>query len=91
MIASVTHYFLVYYLALDLDMKMYGVALSSGIHFIIRTVVLIICAKCDKDLLRSEVSMFHPSSYEDLGPMLKIGWETFLVKVMGWWAFDVFT
>ena len=23
--------------------------------------------------------------------MFKLGWETFLVYVMGWWAFDIFT
>lgn len=73
-IASVVHYFLVYYLALDLDMKMTGVALSSGVQFILRTVVLMICCWCDKDLRRSEVSIFHPSSRQDLGEMLKIGW-----------------
>lgn len=37
------------------------------------------------------MSLFDKASWADLGPLAKIGWNTFLVQVMGWWAFDVFT
>ena len=90
-IASVVHWFLVYYLALDLDLKMFGVALSSGIHFFLRTFFAILFCTFDTKLRRCEISLFDSASRTDLGPLALIGWQTFLVRVMGWWAFDVIT
>ena len=30
-------------------------------------------------------------SFKDLSVIVQVGYNSFLVKVMGWWAFDVFT
>lgn len=37
------------------------------------------------------ISMFHPDSKTDLYYTYKVGFNSFLHKCMGWWAFDVFT
>lgn len=72
-------------------MKMLGVALASSIHFVFRFLIIFACAKLDKDLKKSFIPIFHEDSFKDLGYVLEIGWQSFLLKVMGWWAFDVFT
>ena len=33
----------------------------------------------------------HEESTKELGFSVQTGWSSFLDKVMGWWAFDVFT
>jgi Na+-driven multidrug efflux pump len=33
----------------------------------------------------------HENSFKDLGYIVVLGWQSFRLKVMGWWAFDVFT
>jgi hypothetical protein len=33
----------------------------------------------------------HEDSWKGLGDIAKQGWESLLLKVAGWWAFDVFT
>jgi len=70
---------------------MFGVALASAIHMCLRWVITLVLFKLDEDLEKSDIPLTHPDSFKDLGKMAIIGWETFLVKVMGWWAFDVFT
>ena len=89
--ASVCHWILAYVFCVYLDWKMFGVALASCIQFSIRWFVLLVLCKWDKDLRRCELSLMHPDSWKDLGEMFVIGRQTFMVKVMGWWAFDVFT
>ena len=90
-IATAVHLYLVYYLALDLDMRMHGVAISTGIHFFLRSFFAILFCTFDKNLRRCEISLYNSASHKDLGPLALIGWQTFLVRIMGWWAFDVIT
>lgn len=33
----------------------------------------------------------HEDSWKGFNDIITVGWNSFLVKVMGWWAFDVFT
>jgi Na+-driven multidrug efflux pump len=72
-------------------MKMVGVAIASCVQFICRFLIMFVCAKTDKELSKSFIPLFHEDSFKDLGYVLEIGWQSFLLKVMGWWAFDVFT
>lgn len=89
--ASLIHFILAPYLATTLDLKMTGVAISTSIHFVIRFIIQYLCCICDKDLQRSHIPLWHPDSWNGLGEITKIGFNSFLMKVMGWWAFDVFT
>jgi len=70
---------------------MSGVALASSLHFVSRAVILILLCRYDKDFAKCELPLKHANSTADLKEMRKIGWNTMLVKVMGWWAFDIFT
>jgi hypothetical protein len=45
----------------------------------------------DEDLRKCLIPLSHPDSWKDFRYTMKIGWESFLLRVMGWWAFDVFT
>jgi Na+-driven multidrug efflux pump len=89
--ASIIHWILAYYLAVDLDMKMTGVAIASSIHFVFRTLISYLCVKFDKDLSRGLISLRHEDSWKGFGDAARLGGNSILLKVMGWWAFDVFT
>jgi Na+-driven multidrug efflux pump len=89
--ASLVHWLLCYLFCFVLDWKMFGVALASSIHFCFRAVILIGTCLLDKDLAKCEISLFHEDSKQGLREMATVGWNTMLIKVMGWWAFDVFT
>jgi len=89
--ATVIHIFLAPYLAVTLDMKMLGISIATMIHFIMRFLGNRTICQLDSHLSRSFVSIRDPDSWKDLGEMAWLGWNSFLLKVMGWWAFDVFT
>ena len=74
-------------------MKMTGVAISSSVQFMVRTIVTASICAWDSDLRKSFVSFKDPRVWdkEGLSELNKLAWSTFLLKVMGWWAFDVFT
>jgi len=61
------------------------------IQFIVRAAVGFLLTVTDKDLNKSFISMKDPESWKDLGEMYTLGWNTILLRVMAWWAFDVFT
>lgn len=85
------HIFLAHHLAVTLDMKMLGISIATAFHFFMRFAGIRILAHTDETLRRSMVPIMDEDSWKDLGPMFKIGFDCFLLKVMGWWAFDVFT
>ena len=45
----------------------------------------------DSKLSKMLITFSDPDSYRNLGEMALLGWNSILLKVMGWWAFDVFT
>ena len=90
-IPSIIHWVLAYILAVNYDMKIIGVAISSSVHFFFRFLVILICVRCDSELNKGLISLFHEDSWKSLGHITKVGWNAFLLGVMGWWAFDVFT
>ena len=89
--ASIIHWILAYILAVKYDMKLIGVAIASSIHFLFRFIAVFICINYDKDLKKGLIPIFHENSWRSLGHVAKAGWNSFLLTVMGWWAFDVFT
>ena len=92
-IASAIHWFLANYLAVTLDMRMLGISISTCIHFIIRYISGYFIMKFDKDLNKFFIPFSDPESYDKAGltEMNSLGWSVFAMRVMGWWANDVFT
>lgn len=45
----------------------------------------------DEELKTYLIPISHKESWEGLGKMMKLGFMGVLTRVMGWWAFDVFT
>ena len=74
-------------------MKMLGISIATTIHFFLRYVVAYIVMKLDKDLNRYLVPFSDPETYDKAGllEMNSQGWSVFAMRVMGWWANDVFT
>ena len=72
-------------------MKFLGVALSTCLHLSLRLVFNYIFYNLDPELKRTNVPISDPDCWKGLKDMAKLGWNTFILKVMGWWAFDVFT
>ena len=89
--ASIIHWVLAYYLGVHLDMKMTGVAIASMVHFIFRFIFMYYLVTNNKDAQKCLISLRHEDSWKGLKEIIIVGWNSFLVKVMGWWAFDVFT
>jgi len=61
--ASIFHWFVAWYLAINLDMKMTGIAIASSLHFVMRFAITVTLVRCDKDLARSIIPLSHPSSW----------------------------
>ena len=89
--SSIIHWILAYYLAVDLDMKMLGVAIASSVQFFMRFLISFVFCFANPKLRRSMISLTNAESWKNLGDMFTIGFNSFLLRVMGWWAFDVFT
>lgn len=70
---------------------MLGAAIASSIHFVCRFLIAYFFISRDEKLKKCFISFNHPDSWKDLGHITKVGWNSFLLKVMGWWAFDIFT
>ena len=90
---SLVHFVLAPYLSMTLDLKLVGIAISSAVQFVVRGLVVMTCCYCDKDLQRSFVPLRDPRVWTKAGfsELNSLGWASFVLKVMGWWAFDVFT
>lgn len=89
--ASVFHWVVAWYLGVVLDMKIKGVAIASALQFCVRFILPFTMARCDKDIRKCLIPIFHEDSTKSLDRMFKEGWSSLLVKVMGWWAFEIFT
>jgi Na+-driven multidrug efflux pump len=72
-------------------MKMTGVAIASMIHFCFRYIIMYSLVSSNKDAQKCMIPLKHEDSWKGHKEIIVVGWNSFLVKVMGWWAFDVFT
>ena len=90
--ASTVH-FIIAKILVDQGYALTGCAIASSIQFVVRTCIWVLVATCDKDLNKSLVSIKDPRVWDKEGfrELNHQGWSSFLLKVMGWWAFDVFT
>ena len=90
-IASVTHWILAYVLAVVFDYKMIGVAIASGIPSCLRYFVTHLMLIRMPEYRRCVIPLSDPRSWEGLWEMHTLGVQNTLLKVMGWWAFEVLT
>jgi Na+-driven multidrug efflux pump len=89
--ASMVHWFLAYHLGVKLDMKIEGVAIASMVHFICRFLLMHFFLRNNKEAQQCFIPLRDEDSYKGLKEIVTVGYNAFMVKVMGWWAFDVFT
>lgn len=89
--ASIIHWVLAWFLGVKLDMKMTGVAIASSIHFVFRFIIIYAFLRSDKQAQKCFIPLSHPDSFKGKREIMIQGYNSFVVKVMGWWAFDVFT
>lgn len=71
--ASVCHWIMADIFCTRWGWNMFGVALASCLHFVIRWLVMLVFCKIDEDLQRSELPLWHPDSWKGLGEMFVIG------------------
>ena len=90
-IATLFHYTLTYILCHIYNLKMLGVAISTSLHFVCRFVVPYILVTTNSFFEESLIPFSSKESRTDLCDIIKIGFQTIQLRVMGWWAFDVFT
>ena len=89
--ASFIHWALAYLLAVRYEMNILGVAIASAIHFVARFLIMYILILRDENATKCLIPLMHKDSFTGFGQTAQVGINQFLVDVMGWWAFDVFT
>jgi len=89
--SAIIHFLVVKILTSVYDLKFLGIAIASSVHFIVRGAVGIILVRFGKKFKKSIISIFSADSFKDMGETFKLGFQSIMLKVMGWWAFDVFT
>ena len=73
------------------DMKFLGIAIASSLHFIVRAIVGTVMVRYNKKFRKSIIPIFSADSFKGMKEIFKLGFYSVMLKVMGWWAFDVFT
>lgn len=71
--------------------KMTIIAIASSFQFFVRFLVAFVCVYTDKEIAEGLIPLTDPESTKDLKEMLALGGNSILLRVMSWWAFDVFT
>lgn len=89
--SAATHFLVAKTLTSVYDLKFLGIAIASSIHFIVRGVVGTLLVRYGKSFKKSIVPICSGDSFKDMGAIFKLGFQSIMLKVMGWWAFDVFT
>ena len=90
-ISSSLHFVLTYILCVIYDYKMLGVAFATFLHFVARSLVPIILVRSNSFFAESLIPLTDKDSLKGLREIANLGFVSALGKVMGWWAFDVFT
>jgi MATE family multidrug resistance protein len=90
-IASVVHWTLVYFITDMFDNKMIPIAIASSVQFTVRCIVVWLGIRGNEEMKKGLIPLSDPQSWEDLKEMRQLGFDSVLLKVMGWWAFDIFT
>lgn len=71
--------------------KMIPIGIASGLQFFARAFSSYIQTMLDEKCKSAFIPYSDPASWEDLGEIYRHGFNTLLLRTMGWWAFDVFT
>jgi Na+-driven multidrug efflux pump len=90
-LASIVHLTIVWNIFDKFDNKMTPIAISSMIQFFCRATFSILFTVMDSDMRKAFIPYSDPESRKDLREMYAHGGNTILLRVMSWWAFDVFT
>ena len=89
--ASILHIWIAPYMAVTLVMKMVGLGIATIFHFFIRFMINFIMCSLDATVKQGLVSPFDKACWIEFPYVIGVSWNAFLIKVAGWWAFDVFT
>jgi len=73
------------------NMKFLGIAIASSLHFVVRAVVGTVMVRYNRQFKKSIIPIFSEDSFKGMKETFKLGFYSVMLKVMGWWAFDVFT
>ena len=89
--ASSFHWIVSTILCKHYDFKMYGIAITTTLHFVVRCIVPYVLMRCNSFFDGRILALSDKESWTGFGEIVKLGWTSVILKVMGWWAFDVFT
>lgn len=88
---TLVHYLIVFCIFDKFDNKILPVGIASGVQFVARAFISYVLTMTDSEIKKSFIPFSDPASWEELGEMYRHGANCTLLRVMGWWAFDVFT
>ena len=91
MAAALTHIFVAKILCNVYDFKFLGIAIATSIHFVVRAFVGTVMVRYNNQFRKSIIPLFSSESFKGMKEIFKLGFYSVMLKVMGWWAFDVFT
>jgi len=89
--ASLFHYCCSYVLCKYYHWGMYGIAISTFLHFVVRLFVPIYLAQINEKTKKCLIPLSDKDSWTGFPQIIKLAGVQIMVSVMGWWAFDVFT
>eukprot|EP00356_Strombidium_inclinatum_P007903 CAMPEP_0170482006 /NCGR_PEP_ID=MMETSP0208-20121228/2219_1 /TAXON_ID=197538 /ORGANISM="Strombidium inclinatum, Strain S3" /LENGTH=508 /DNA_ID=CAMNT_0010754799 /DNA_START=8 /DNA_END=1534 /DNA_ORIENTATION=+ len=89
--ASILHFFIAYHLAITWDLKMWGLGIASTIQFMFRFLFAHLYTIYTPELKRGLIPFTAPETFQDWGEVASAGYHSFLLRVMSWWTFDLFT
>ena len=90
-ISSAFHFCMSSFLCRYHDYKMHGIAIATFLHFVCRCLVPFVLIKRNKFFDESIIPFSDKDSWTGFGHIIRLGFVSIMLKVMGWWAFDVFT
>jgi len=89
--ASILHFFIAYYFAITLEWKMWGLGVASCIQFFNRFVLGFLYTKLQPELSKGLIPITSEDTFKGWGEVAIAGYHSFLLRVMSWWTFDLFT
>lgn len=90
-ISSVIHWILAFSLFGQYENKMTPIVIATTVHFVFRFIVPFTFAKTNAKCNENMISIRDSESWKDLKEIFQQGFDSLMLRVMAWWAFDVFT
>jgi len=82
---------LAYLLGYVYGLKMVGVAIASSLHFCMKFTVTYCLVSRTPEYKKCAIPLKDPRSWEGLKDLHKIATQNTMIRVMGWWAFEIIT